>query len=309
MRTFVCPGCGDKRDALATTMGHRCPSRKNAQTAYAAVDTPAPVETPAQARTHRRTPVRPAPAPIPNGQARGRTSVLTLTLEEAWRDIQSHHPEVPNVVVVVGPVSLERGTMDRYGHYTVSETWTAKGEPQHEVLIAAEGLGRGARQVFRTLLHESVHAYHGAIGVQGTTQRGRHNAAFRADAEAFGCVCDEDARIGCVTPDITDETAALYAASINRIDGALTVARHAGSVDPDALARAAMFLWAAWGHGWQVSTGGEGAWGILPRTRTRSKRAGENALRVSCECRSIRAFPSALALGPITCTACGSDFT
>ncbi len=36
--------------------------------------------------------------------------------------------------------------------------------------------------------------------------------------------------------------------------------------------------------------------------------SGKNALRVSCGCRSIRVFPSALTLGDIRCEACGSVF-
>lgn len=238
---------------------------------------------------------------------RARVSVLTLTLEEAWRDIQAEHPEVPNVVVVVGPVSTHTGRQDRDGHFTLHPAWNVREGVQHEVLIAAEGLGRGARQVFQTLLHESVHAFHQVTGVQDVTQRGVHNAAFRAGAERFGLVTEQDPRIGTVTPNITDETADAYASTIARIERALTVARFAGSVDPDALAKATFFLWAAWGHGWTVPTGGEGAWGLVS-TRRRSRISGENAVRVSCGCRSIRAFRSALDMGPIRCEACGEAF-
>lgn len=260
------------------------------------------------------TPMAPVVAIIPPevkapASPRSRVSVLTLTLEEAWRDIQTQHPEVPNVVVVIGPVSLHSNRTDRYGHFTTAPTWNVKAETQHEVLIAAEGLGRGARQVFRTLLHESVHASCHVRKLLDVTQRGIHNATFRREAEAFGLVTDQDPRMGTVTPDITADTAAAYAATIRRIELALTVARFAGSVNPDALARAIAFLWMAWGHGWTVSTGGEGAWGILPRARGKSRRAGENAVRLECGCgRAIRAFPSVIAQGPITCGLCGEGF-
>jgi hypothetical protein len=241
---------------------------------------------------------------------RSRVSVLTLTLEEAWRDIQRAHPEVPNVVVVIGPVSTHNGRADRYGHFTVAPTWHVRNNAQHEVLIAAEGLGRGARQVFRTLLHESVHASCHVRELKDVTGRGVHNATFRREAESFGLVTDQDPRIGTVTPDITDATAAAYAATIRRIDLALTVARFAGSVDPDALAKATAFLWMAWGHGWSVSTGGEGAWGILPRARGRSARAGNNAVKLACpSCgRAIRAFPATLEDGDIICGPCEEPF-
>jgi hypothetical protein len=36
--------------------------------------------------------------------------------------------------------------------------------------------------------------------------------------------------------------------------------------------------------------------------------SGQNALRVSCGCRSIRVFPSILTMGDIVCQACGSVF-
>jgi hypothetical protein len=41
-----------------------------------------------------------------------------------------------------------------------------------------------------------------------------------------------------------------------------------------------------------------------PRTRP----SGPNAIKVTCGCRSIRAFHKALKVGPITCGACGGVF-
>jgi hypothetical protein len=40
----------------------------------------------------------------------------------------------------------------------------------------------------------------------------------------------------------------------------------------------------------------------------RPRPSGPNAIKVTCGCRSIRAFPKALKVGPITCGACGGDF-
>lgn len=43
MTTWVCPGCGDRQEALASQMTHRCPGRKSQMTAYAVVESPSPI--------------------------------------------------------------------------------------------------------------------------------------------------------------------------------------------------------------------------------------------------------------------------
>ena len=35
MRTWTCPKCGDRIDALAVAVAHRCPANKNRATNYA----------------------------------------------------------------------------------------------------------------------------------------------------------------------------------------------------------------------------------------------------------------------------------
>lgn len=149
---------------------------------------------------------------------------LVSTLEAAWRDIQAQHTGLPSVVIVVGPVS-KAGKLSKWGHYA-GLRWEADGEARAEVLISAEGLVRGARLVFETLLHESVHAWQDANDEEGTSRQGRyHNRTFTKRATEFGLVCEKDARIGCTTPDVSDATASLYAAAIERIGVALRMTR------------------------------------------------------------------------------------
>ena len=87
------------------------------------------------------------------------TGALIAALEDAWRAIQRHHPDVPAAQVIVGQGSGHgRGLL--LGHLA-PERWQPAGQPDaliHELLIAGEGLALGADDVFTTELHEAVHA-------------------------------------------------------------------------------------------------------------------------------------------------------
>lgn len=244
-----------------------------------------------------------------------KTSILTAALEQAWDDIRARHDEIPEVVIVVGPTSMGRGRSDRYGHFA-QRRWAVGTERRHEVLISAEGLDRGARQVFRTLLHESVHASCCARGLQDTSRGGSyHNGTFRAEAEAFGCVCEKNSQIGTTTPDITDEAAAEYAESIARIDVALTLFRREDMADLEDLLQwgeVVARIMAAWFHDASyLAMLGRVATFIppaAPRRRGHGSVSGRNPSKASCGCRSIRVQASVLAEGPITCGNCGERF-
>lgn len=154
----------------------------------------------------------------------GRTSELVAALESAWAEIQTRWTALPDVVIVIGPVS-SNGKFIKLGHYA-GMRWVNNGKRRAEVLIAAEGLDRGARGVFETLLHESVHAYQDAIGEAGTSRQGRyHNKTFRRRAEEFGLICKAHPQIGTITPDVTDACAAEYADAIVEVEEALRITR------------------------------------------------------------------------------------
>lgn len=159
-----------------------------------------------------------APAPASDVSTLGSTMVEAL--EAGWREIQKVESGLPDVVIVLAPVS-SNGKMNKFGHFA-GMRWNAGGTNKvAEVLIAAEGLNRGGRGVFETLLHEAVHAWQSAHDEKGTSRQGRyHNRTFAKRAEKFGLVVKPHPSIGVTTPDVTDVTAAKYAKAIGEIDSA-----------------------------------------------------------------------------------------
>src|SRR5438445_536455 len=89
-----------------------------------------------------------APPPFP---ATG--SALVEACERAWSDIRVHHPDLPEVVVVLGS-GIERGRLVKLGHWWGGR-WLADGEVRGEVLLAGEALHLTPAQVFEVLLHEA----------------------------------------------------------------------------------------------------------------------------------------------------------
>lgn len=196
-------------------------------------------------------------------------SALVAALETAWNAIGEKWEKLPPVVIVVAPVSAN-GKFAKFGHYA-GLRWSADGTQRAEVLIAAEGLERGARGVFETLLHESVHAYQDAIEERGTSRQGRyHNKTFARRAEEFGLVVNAHPQIGHVTPDVTDECALAYREAISSIEDALRITR---AIEPK----------------------GQGG--------------SRNGISLVCGCeRKLRVTESVAEEGPIICGKCGEEF-
>jgi len=65
-------------------------------------------------------------------------SAVVAALEDAWTAVRTHHPDVPQVVIVLGAGSETRRGLFKWGHF-------AAGRP--EVLVSGEGLRRGACDV------------------------------------------------------------------------------------------------------------------------------------------------------------------
>lgn len=145
-------------------------------------------------------------------------STLAGALESGWAAIAAQYPDLPDTVIVVG---TRAGV---YGHFA-HRRWVPRdgnGDARHEVMIEANGLQRGGRLVFETLLHEAVHALAEARGIKDTSRGGRyHNARFKDLAESMGLVTERHGSIGCITPDVTDATAERYAGAIAAIDEAI----------------------------------------------------------------------------------------
>lgn len=149
------------------------------------------------------------------------TADVIRALEDGWASIHRHHPNLPDVVIVVGPTS-KGGKLTRLGHFAKAR-WHGEGDQRWgEVLVSAESLQRPAPEVFTTLLHEATHALADATGIKDTSRNGvYHNTRFRDLAEELGCECCKGGRIGWTTPGLKDWAAEEYAFDVARIGAAM----------------------------------------------------------------------------------------
>ena len=85
------------------------------------------------------------------------------------------------------PIITIQSTPRAYGHVTVAKTWKRKDEDRHELNLGAETLNRPIEEVVATIMHEMVHLYNIANGVQDCSRGGTyHNKRFRDEAERRG---------------------------------------------------------------------------------------------------------------------------
>ena len=109
-------------------------------------------------------------------------SALVAACEQAWTAIQTHHPDLPDAVMVLG-TGVERGRLVKLGHWWGGR-WVADGQTRGEVLLAGEALHLPPGEVFEILLHEAAHGLNAARGIKDTSRGGRyHNQRFKAAAE------------------------------------------------------------------------------------------------------------------------------
>ena len=120
-------------------------------------------------------------------------SRIIAALEHAWTAIQDQHPDVPDVVIVTGAGSNQKGTPEGYqlrGHHW-PERWVLDGQDQPrapELFIAGELLAAGGRAVVEVMLHEAAHALATKRGIKDTSAAGNryHNKRFVALAAELG---------------------------------------------------------------------------------------------------------------------------
>jgi hypothetical protein len=200
----------------------------------------------------------------------GAASLLVAAMEHTWHTIRTHHPDVPDAVLVVA--SGAEGKRLNLGHFA-PHRGHVNGADRHEVLVGGEGLQRGPVEVLGTLLHEAAHGLGQARGVQDTSRQGRyHNRRYATLAGELGLQVASVQPIGWSATTVPDTTAAAYAGPLEDL-------------------AAALVLWRRQEH--RLGPGG--------RSR--------NLLAATCGCgRRIRVAKTTLAQAPILCSLCSQPF-
>ena len=240
---------------------------------------------------------------------------IVAALHDTYRELGEHVTALSHGTVTLPPVVFVVQRDSRaWGHITTRPTWATpydapdeeypyvawalpvglgtvtKYQGFYEIMVSAENLARGGRDVFGTVAHEIAHAVNIVRGVQDVDQNGRHNKRFKDTAEYFfGLTIEEYAPnhwAGWTKTTVGRECATKWARQIARIDEAIRVAS---------------------GHktGTEAPTGGGGFFTGGGETSTGRNK---NGVRAVCGCGSIiRTSIKALDKG-ITCGGCGEPF-
>jgi len=226
----------------------------------------------------------------PDNQREPAGSGVVLACEQAWRAIQQHHPDVPDVVVVLG-TGVERGRLVKLGHWWGGR-WIADGQVRGEVLLAGEALHLQPSQVFEVLLHEAAHGLNAARGIKDSSRGGRyHNARFKATAEEVGLVVEAMPPYGWAQTSLGTGASQRYEREIAQLGDAMRIARRLG--------REVRLGEHEPGVGRERGDDGE---------RSETDRAKSKPATCGCG-RKLRMAPSVLAQGPVLCGLCGQEFS
>jgi hypothetical protein len=195
-------------------------------------------------------------------------SAMVAAMEHAWTAIRARHPQVPEVIVILGAGSEARRGLFKLGHFAAAR-WQVADQRRAEVLVSGEGLQRGARDVLGTLLHEAAHGLADTRGIQDTSRQGRyHNRRYAHLATELGLDVTCDPTTGWSQTTIPDQLAAVYADVLTDLAAALVLWRYAEQQRP---------------------------------TSTSSR----NLLACACPCgRKLRVARQTLEQAPIVCGAC-----
>jgi hypothetical protein len=165
---------------------------------------------------------------IADEAAREYGSQIITALEQAWAAIRDRHPEIPDVVIVTGAGSNQKGLPKGYalrGHHWPERWVTDPAEHRMpELFVAGELLAAGGRAIVEVMLHEAAHALAVVRGVKDTSAEGNryHNKRFVVLAIELGLRGPDrpEKVLGWSSCQVTDETAAAYADVIGAIDTA-----------------------------------------------------------------------------------------
>jgi hypothetical protein len=199
-------------------------------------------------------------------------SAVVAAMEHAWTAIRTRHPQVPEVIVILGAGSEARRGLFKLGHFAAAR-WHVNGQRRAEVLVSGEGLQRGARDVLGTLLHEAAHGLACARSVKDTSRQGRyHNHRYVRLASELGLQVACDPATGWSQTTVPEALAEVYADVLADLAAALVLWRYAEQQHP---------------------------------TQTGSR----NLLACACPCgRKLRVAKQTLEQAPILCGACDEPF-
>ena len=234
--------------------------------------------------------------------AREYGSQIITAIERAWAAIRDRHPEMPDVVIVTGAGSHQKGTPEGYrlrGHHWPERWVTDPAERRMpELFVAGELLAAGGRAVLEVMLHEAAHALAVVRGIKDTSAEGNryHNKRFVALAGEMGLRGPDrpEKVIGWSDCRITDETAAAYADVIDTIDSA----------------RLPFLPDGALGTGGEDGQGG-GEDGEDGQGEDKPKKRGGRRVAVECACqppRKLHMTPKQIEDGPVICGVCTEPF-
>jgi hypothetical protein len=236
-------------------------------------------------------------------RAREYGSQIITALEQAWAAVRDRHPDVPDVVIVTGAGSHQKGTPEGYrlrGHHWPERWVTDPAERRMpELFMAGELLAAGGRAVLEVMLHEASHALAVVRGIKDTSAEGNryHSKRFVALATEMGLRGPErpEKVIGWSDCRITDETAAAYSDVVSAIDSA----------------RLPFLLDGPLGTGGGEGGAGGGEGGEDGQGKDKPKKRGGWRLAVECACqppRKLHMTPKQIEDGPVICGVCGTPF-
>ena len=229
-------------------------------------------------------------------------SRIITALERAWAAIQDQHPDVPDVVLITGAGSNQKGTPEGYrlrGHHW-PERWVLEGpggQRAPELFVAGELLSAGGRAVLEVMLHEAAHALATRRGTKDTSAQGNryHNKRFVALA----------AELGLRAPDAPDKVTGWSNCTLTGQPAFAAYAEVAAAIDRARLPHLVdLTIPAGPGGGGEDQGDGDGP-------GKPAKRGGRRAA-VECAClpepRRIQLTPKQIEDGPIICGLCCAPF-
>jgi hypothetical protein len=235
-------------------------------------------------------------------KAREHGSRIITALEQAWAATRDRHPEVPDVVIVTGAGSNQKGLPEGYrlrGHHWPERWVTDRADRRRmpELFVAGELLAAGGSAVLEVMLHEAAHALAVIRSIRDTSAEGNryHNKRFVALATEMGLAgpARPEKVIGWSDCRITDQTTAAYDDVISAIDSARLPFLPDGIPSGDD----------GDGGGEDQGGGGDG--------ETKPKRRGGRRLAVECACqppRKLHMTPKQIEDGPVICGLCAAPF-